>query len=226
MFRNTLIGLKGFDFLRANGRWGASLLEMMISMGLIGMVSVGVAWVMLSSARSSYEGLSFIPTEARARLVLDTIRREILVGQYQSVLITDAGKTVRFFDPIKQKTSEFRFSQGVLSYKEDTSGAVTRTIQGLQNVEFALAENNSVLQFQVTTMGRDSRRSNRPVTLSDSVLMRNMPFTGSASPPSGSATPTATATATAEPTSVPTQGPTPTPTPAPTATPKKTPKPK
>lgn len=138
--------------------------------------------------------------------------------------IADAGKTVRFYDPIKQKTSEFRFYKGSLYYKEDASGSVARTIRGLQNVEFSLAENNSVLQFRVTAMGRDSRQSNRPVTLSDSVLMRNMPFTGSASPPGGLPTPTATATA--EPTSIPTQGPTPTPTPLPTATPKKTPKPK
>jgi hypothetical protein len=205
-------------------RRGSSMLEMMISMGIIGMVSVGVAWIMLASARSSYEGISFVPTEARARLVLDTIRRETLVGQFHSVTISDAGKTVQFYDPVKQKTSEFRFYKGSLYYKEDASGSVTRTIRGLQNVEFNLAENSSVLQFRVTAMGHDSRRSARPVTLSDGVLMRNMPFTGTAAPPGGSPTPTATATL--EPTSVPTQGPTPTPTPQPTATPKKTPKPK
>lgn len=161
----------------ARRRRAMTLVEMMISASVFSVIGVAVMWVVLAAARTSKEGLSFIQSEARGRIVLDNIRRECLVGEFLSVNVLDSGKTVQFYDPIKDSTAQFQFNEQTKTvvYKPDMGGSVVKQFKGIQDTRFSLQANRTMLRFEVTLLGRDGFNNIRPIRLMDEVLLRNLP---------------------------------------------------
>ena len=165
--------------LRKNShRRAMTIIEMMISVALFVAIGVTVVYLVLVSARAGHDATQMIRSEAKARLLVDQIRRETLVGQFLSVEIKDNGRTVEFYDPVKETTADLRYLDGALVFRQDVDGTVTRRIEGIDDVEFALVEQESMLEFEVTAMATDHKRNTRPITIRDKVFLRNVPPPG------------------------------------------------
>ncbi len=162
-------------------RRAMTFVEMIISTSLFGFIGIAVSYLVLAAARTSYDSTQQMRAESKIRLILDNIRREILVGQFLRVSVQDSGNTVVFYDPNEDVTSDFRYTPDtkILVYREDIdSGGATRTFKEVDDVVFAFVDaNQTTLSFTVTINTRDSRGNTLPITISDQIFFRNKPQT-------------------------------------------------
>jgi type II secretory pathway component PulJ len=151
------------------------MVEMMISIAIFSLIGLTVGYLVLVSARASHDATRFIRTEAQARLVVDNIRRETLVGEFLSVQVKDDGRTVEFYDPVTKTTADLRYTGGILLFRQDKDGGVTRRYTGISDVRFSLLQEESMLEFQVTADAQDAFQRTRPITVRDRIFLRNNP---------------------------------------------------
>jgi len=166
----------GSPFPRRRARRGLTFIEMMVAVGIFSTISVAVAWITLVSARLSRDSIRMIQSEENALLAAELIRKETLVGEFLSVVVTNSNHTVQFFDPIRGTTTEFAYANGALTYRQNTAVAQpTRILRGLSDVRFFLEDNSVYLRFEVTAPATTAYNVSRPVTIGDRILMRNLP---------------------------------------------------
>ncbi len=165
-----------FPLRPRRGRRGLTYVEMMVAIGVFSFISVTVAWVTLVAARLSSDSIRMIQSERSARQAADLIRKETLVGEFLSVTVSDAGKTVRFHDPVRGSTTLLSFQRGLLLYQQQEGSATgARTLRGLSDAAFALESNGAILRFDVTSPASLAGNTARPITLTDRILLRNLP---------------------------------------------------
>lgn len=160
--------------LRNRRRRGLSFTEMMISVGIFSVIGVAVAYIVLLAARASHDGLQFMRSEQRVRLVLDNVRRETLVGQFMTAEISDNGRTITFVDPVANTRARMSYAGGSLSYYPNVDDPKRFQWHGLRDVVFTLRNNGALLSFSVTAPARDWRGNSKPITLTDEVMLRNI----------------------------------------------------
>lgn len=162
----------------SRSRRGVSLTEMLVSVSIFTLVGVTTVMLVVAAARASQDGIQFVSSESNARNATDFIRRQALVGQYLSVRITDGGNRVIFIDPVTETEPEFLFEDGTLSFLRDGGDEPLRLFQGLDDVRFELNAAGNLLRFEVVAPARNSFGIQRPVTLTDQILLRNLPPPG------------------------------------------------
>ena len=160
-------------------RRGMTLVEMFAAVSIFLLVTLAASYLLITAAKASQDGLVSIRSESRVRLALDTIRKEILVGEFMSVQIQDNGRTVVFKNPVRGKQAELRLVKNTLVFKEDTAvNAATRRFDDISDANFSLKENGTILRCQLTSEAMLTERRDRPITLVDEVLLRNVPSGG------------------------------------------------
>jgi prepilin-type N-terminal cleavage/methylation domain-containing protein len=163
----------------SRSRRGMTLVEMFAAVSIFLLVSLAASYLLITSARASQDGLVTIRSESRVRLALDTIRKEVLVGEFMSVQITENGRAVVFKNPVRGKQAELRLVKTTLVFKEDTAtNTATRRFDDISDANFSLKENGTILRCQLTSDAMLSGRRDRPITLVDEVLLRNVPTGG------------------------------------------------
>lgn len=161
-------------------RRGMSMIEMSVSVASVAMVGVAVSWVTVAASRDCVNGLRYIQSESQARVLMDQIRREILVGEFLTVKVTNGGRTIQFHDPVTNGTARYQFANGTLTFTPDISKSESRRITGVQNVRFSLHSKGTIIRYEITLPATIYRKAQRPITLAEQVLLRNMPSPGKA----------------------------------------------
>lgn len=121
-------------------RRGVSFVELMIVVGIMAIVSAAAASTMLVAARHMYSMLDLKQTEERARIIMDTVRHELLVAQSGSVVVDDDGRRVIYYDPVRDLTSSFVYDADTerLEYFPEIDGPAQRFWTDIQDVRFTL----------------------------------------------------------------------------------------
>jgi len=123
-------------------RRGVTLVELMVVSAIMGLVSAGAASIMLIAARHTYATLDLKQTEERGRLVMEVLRKEILVGQQGTVRIAEDGNAITYFDPVRDITSGFAWDaesrelRYYLDFENDDDPQ--RTWQNIEEISFAV----------------------------------------------------------------------------------------
>jgi type II secretory pathway component PulJ len=160
----------------SRSRRGATLVEMFVAVTLFLLVSIAVSYLLITAAKASQDGLMNIRSESRVRIALDSIRKEVLVGEFMSVQIQNNGKTVVFKNPVRKTTAMLQQINDALIFKSDTSvNTVTRRFEGITKAQFSLKSSGTILRCELTADCTNSGQKQRPIVLADEILMRNMP---------------------------------------------------
>jgi len=155
-----------------------TLLEVMIAMGLLSMLSMGVAFIGTTAARQWLALYGDSRTLHRAHLVLDRVRYKMMMGQLGQVQILDSGHTIKFRNPNNAVgvLSMFKFMDGKVFWYENETLAASTPGQGIGEVTdltFQLLGAGEAVRVVVVTKESYSWRLARPFTLDTQVTLRN-----------------------------------------------------
>lgn len=139
-------------------RRAVTFVELMIVSAIMALVGAAAASTMLVAARHMYSMLDLKQTEDKARIIMDTVRNEVLIAQSGSVITDDDGRTVIYYDPVRELTSSYVFDAdtGRLEYFPDIDGPAQRFWTGLNDVRFDLEPEEEFLVLGPRPAGTDS----------------------------------------------------------------------
>lgn len=141
-------------------RRGVTFVELVIVSAIMLLVGLAAASTMVAAARHTYSMLDLKQTEARGLIIMESIRKEILVGQSGTVRIEADGDTIVYFDPVRRINSGFAYNSGdrELYYFTDFDADEdpTRTWTGVSDITFSVNPSNDFLVLGERPIGEDT----------------------------------------------------------------------
>ncbi len=124
-------------------RRALTMIELSVSMAIFSIVGIGAASVTLIAGRHTYETLDLIRTQDKARLIIDTLNRYLIIAE-GDFIVENSGKTLRYVDPIQSLggtsvTSKVVFddTDNTLKFWLDETGSPIRTWYNIDTVTFS-----------------------------------------------------------------------------------------
>ncbi len=147
---------------RFQPRRGLTLMEVMISSVISGMVSAVVVWLMFQAALTSKDMYGETRTRSTRMGALDQIRYRLVEAQIGTVDITDADRRIEFVDPNLGTTSAFFFNPdpsifqdlpvNTLFYDEDVDNSdPIAVIDGPIDLTFETESAGAIVKLNVRT---------------------------------------------------------------------------
>jgi Tfp pilus assembly protein PilV len=156
---------------------GMTLLEIMVAVGIMGMVFIAVAFIESTTARQTLALYGDARTLHRAQLILEYIRYKVCTAQVDSLVVKDSGGTLEYLDPnMNGATSLITLVDGKVHFYEDKTKTPTTPLQGIgkiNNLQFVILGAGHGVQVTVQTLQKYSWKLDRPYTLTAEITMRN-----------------------------------------------------
>ena len=153
------------------------MIEVMIAVGVLGMVFVAVAFIESATARQALVLYSDARTLHRAQLVLEYIRYKVSQAQVASMVVKDGDQTLEYLDPnLGGATSAITLRNGKVFYYEDKTKTPTTPGQGIGTInklKFTVLGAGNGVSVTVQTLQKYAWKLDRPYTLSVEVTLRN-----------------------------------------------------
>lgn len=157
--RHSLAGVR-----LASRRRGFTMMEVLISSVISGMVSAMVVWLMFQAALTSKDMYAETRTRSTRMSALDQIRYRLVEAQigHPNNQITDGGRRIEFVDPNLDVTSAFFFNPdpavfpnlpvNTLFYDEDVDNSDPRAVvEGPIDLTFEFESAGAIVKLNVRT---------------------------------------------------------------------------
>lgn len=145
-------------FPRSSRRRGITLMEVLISSVISGMVSAMIVWLMFQAALTSKDMYAETRTRATRMSALDQIRYRLVEAQIGSVEITQSNRRIEFIDPNLGVTSAFFFNDdqqtppNTLFYDQDVDNSDPRAVvEGPIDLTFETESAGAIVVLNVRT---------------------------------------------------------------------------
>jgi prepilin-type N-terminal cleavage/methylation domain-containing protein len=155
--RHSLAGVR-----LSSRRRGFTMMEVLISSVISGMVSAMVVWLMFQAALTSKDMYAETRTRSTRMGALDQIRYRLIEAQIGTVDITQANRRIEFMDPNLGVTSAFFFNPdpalfpnldvNTLYYDEDIDNSDPRAVvEGPIDLTFETESAGAIVKLNVRT---------------------------------------------------------------------------
>jgi prepilin-type N-terminal cleavage/methylation domain-containing protein len=159
-----------------------TLVEVMIVVGLMGIILGVFANLYLKSVRDSQRQLLFMRSHGDAMKVLDRLRPILMPARFNSVVIANNGHQITFLNPWNDPAGRSRLEFGewdgrdCLLYAEniDTGDQLQpMTAFPLEDMTFSLLDSDSIIEVNITTPATMRASDRRPFTITTHFRVRN-----------------------------------------------------
>jgi prepilin-type N-terminal cleavage/methylation domain-containing protein len=157
---------------------GFTLIEVMIAMSIMMFVLGIFSYLQLASLRQTRLQEVYIRSHSDAARALDKMRPILLCARFNSIVVDDGGRRIRFNDPWLGETiiSELQYNptEQTLFYRRDVDGAPARPLLPFpfQEVRFELLESGSLIRLILATAA-EYRGVNRPFVIDTTFRVRS-----------------------------------------------------
>lgn len=163
---------------RTAHRRGATFIEVLVSIGLFGLISAFVSVVVLTVARQSRASFDTISADSSSYRVLDRVRRELLTSQFGTVVVAQDGNSVTFTNPARGLRSRIEFDNENRRcfYVPDVTAVNPDRVEWGRDITgsfFPADDIGKRFGVEIQSDGSTARRENLTISYSDIVTVRN-----------------------------------------------------